>query len=138
MTKLTSTIKRKIAFYDMDAIRMVWHGNYVKYLEEGREAWGEQFGLSYMHIFDNGYVVPVVDLHLKYKNSAYMGDVLVIETTYVPSKAAKLQFEYRIYRQSDNAEIVTATSTQLFVTAQGEFEPSTPAFVSEWRKNNNQ
>jgi acyl-CoA thioester hydrolase len=138
MTKLTSTIKRKIAFYDMDAIRMVWHGNYVKYLEEGREAWGEQFGLSYMHIFDNGYVVPVVDLHLKYKNSAYMGDVLVIETTYVPSKAAKLQFEYRIYRQSDNAEIVTATSTQLFVTAQGEFDTSTPAFVSEWRKNNNQ
>lgn len=138
MTKLTSSITRKIAFYDMDAIRMVWHGNYVKYLEEGREAWGEQFGLSYLHIFDNGYVVPVVDLHIKYKNSAYMGDELVIETTYVPSKAAKLQFEYRIWRKSDGAEIVTATSTQLFVTAQGEFDPSTPAFVNEWRQNNNQ
>lgn len=122
----------------MDAIRMVWHGNYVKYLEEGREAWGEQFGLSYIHIFDNGYVVPVVDLHIKYKNSAYMGDELVIETTYVPTKAAKLQFEYRIWRKSDGAEIVTATSTQLFVTAQGEFDPSTPAFVNEWRQNNNQ
>lgn len=122
----------------MDAIRMVWHGNYVKFLEEGREAWGEQFGLSYLHIFNNGYVVPVVDLHVKYKNSAFMGDVLVVETTYVPTQAAKLQFEYRIWRESDGADIVTATSTQLFVTADGVFDPSTPAFVAAWRTQNNQ
>jgi acyl-CoA thioester hydrolase len=121
----------------MDAIRMVWHGNYVKFLEEGREAWGEQFGLSYLHIFDNGYVVPIVDLHLKYKKSAYMGDVLVVETTYVPCKAAKLQFEYRIWRESDGAEILTATSTQVFVTAAGQFDPCTPAFVEAWRQENN-
>ena len=137
MSKLTAIVKRKIAFYEMDAIRMVWHGNYVKFLEEGREAWGEQFGLSYMQIFNNGYVVPVVDLHIQYKNSAHMGDVLVIETTYVPCKAAKLQFEYHIYRESDGATIIKATSTQLFVTADGLFDPSTPDFVSSWRNTHN-
>ena len=66
-----------------------------------------------------------------------MGDVLAIETTYIPTKAAKLQFEYHIYRESDGATIIKATSTQLFVTADGEFDPSTPAFVTTWRNTHN-
>ena len=65
--KFTNTIKKKISFYEVDAIHMLWHGNYVKYLEDGREAFGEEFGLSYMSIFNNGYFAPIVDLHLKYK-----------------------------------------------------------------------
>ena len=112
---------------------MVWHGNYVKYLELGREEFGRQFGLEYMYIFRNGYVVPVVDLHLSYKKNAHLDDVLRIETTYIPTESAKLMFEYAIWRESDNELILTATSTQLFVTNEGEFELSTPDFVRAWR-----
>lgn len=130
---LTNRIERKIPFYEVDAIRMLWHGNYVKYLEEGREAFGEEFGLQYLHIFECGYVVPVVDLHLQYRQTAVYGDTLIIETTYVPTKAAKLIFRYEIRRKGDNALILEATSTQLFVTADGEFDMTTPDFVRQWR-----
>ena len=96
--KLTNTIKKKISFYEVDAIHMVWHGNYVKFLEDGREAFGEEFGLSYLKIFNSGYFAPIVDLQIKYKKTASMGDVLIVETTYVPSKSDKLMFDYKITR----------------------------------------
>jgi acyl-CoA thioester hydrolase len=135
--KLTNTIKKKISFYEVDAIHMVWHGNYVKFLEDGREAFGEEFGLSYLKIFNSGYFAPIVDLHIKYKKTASMGDVLIVETTYVPSKSAKLMFDYKITRESDGATILTASTTQLFVTKEGEFEITVPDFIREWRKENN-
>ncbi|MBP5319007.1 MAG: acyl-CoA thioesterase [Paludibacteraceae bacterium] len=133
VAKLTNVIRHQVPFFEVDAIQMVWHGNYVKYLELGREAFGRQFGLAYMRIFENGYVVPVVDLHLSYKKNARLDDVLRIETTYVPTEAAKLMFEYAVYRDSDNELILTASSTQLFVTNEGEFELSTPEFIRQWR-----
>jgi acyl-CoA thioester hydrolase len=135
--KLTNTIKKRIPFYEVDAIHMLWHGNYVKYLEDGREAFGEEFGISYMKIFNSGYFAPIVDLHLKYKKTASMGDILIVETTYVPSKSAKLMFEYKITRESDGATILKATSTQLFVTKDGVFELNVPEFLKKWREENN-
>ena len=133
VTKLTNVIKHQVPFFEVDAIQMVWHGNYVKYLELGREAFGRQFGLEYLRIFENGYVVPVVDLHLSYKKNARFGDLVRIETTYVPTNSAKLMFEYAIRRDSDDELILTADSTQLFVTNEGEFELSTPDFMRKWR-----
>ena len=35
----------EVPFYDVDPMSVVWHGNYVKYLEDGREAFGNQFQL---------------------------------------------------------------------------------------------
>lgn len=132
--KLTNTIKKKIPFYEIDVIQMMWHGNYLKYLEDGREAFGEEFGLEYMHIFNSGYVAPIVDLHLKYKKAASLGDTLIVETTYVPCSSAKLMFTYTIYREKDNAVLLKASSTQLFLTRDGVFELSCPAFLTEWRQ----
>ena len=34
-----------IRFNEVDALGIVWHGNYVKYFEDGREAFGEKFDL---------------------------------------------------------------------------------------------
>ena len=66
-----------------------------------------------------------------------MGDVLIVETTYVPTKSAKLMFDYTITRESDGATILKASSTQLFVTKDGRFEVTVPNFLREWREANN-
>jgi acyl-CoA thioester hydrolase len=36
--KLTDTIEIQIRFSEVDSIKMAWHGSYVKYMEDGREA----------------------------------------------------------------------------------------------------
>lgn len=131
---LTETIRFRVPFYDMDALRVVWHGNYVKYLERGREAFGDKYGLEYMWFYDHGYTVPVVDMHLRYHASAHSGEMLRLETTFVPKAAAKLVFSYRLFRESDNVLLLTAETTQLFVSKEGEFMPANPPFFSDWKK----
>ena len=132
--RLTDIIRIRVPFFDVDSIQMVWHGNFVKYLEEGRESFGSKFGLEYMYIYNSGYVAPIADMHLEYKNVAGIGDTLIVETTYKPCRGAKLMFDYIITRESDGELILKASTVQLFVTRGGVFEVSTPGFYAEWKK----
>lgn len=131
---LSLTFEFQVPFYDLDGIQMVWHGNYVKYMEDAREKFGEKFGFEYLHIFNSGYVAPVVDMHIKYRNSARIGDRLAVTITYVPARAAKMIFNYIITRPLDGAVIIEAETTQLFVSRSGVFETSNPEFYAEWKK----
>ena len=124
----------QVPFYDLDGIQMVWHGNYVKYMEDAREKFGAKYGFEYLHIFNSGYLAPVADMRIKYRNSARISEVLTMKISYVPSRAAKMVFEYLITRKSDNAVIIEAETSQLFVTREGVFEVSTPGFYAEWKK----
>jgi len=124
----------QVPFYDLDGIQMVWHGNYVKYMEDAREKFGAKYGFEYLHIFNSGYLAPVADMRIKYRNSARISEVLTMKIIYVPSRAAKMVFEYLITRKSDNAVIIEAETSQLFVTREGVFEVSTPGFYAEWKK----
>ena len=131
---LTDKIHIRVPFFDVDSIQMVWHGNFVKYLEEGRESFGFKYGLEYMYIYNSGYVAPIADMHLEYKNVAGIGDTLIVETTYKPCRGAKLMFDYVVRRESDGLLILKASTVQLFVTRGGVFEVSIPDFYAEWKK----
>lgn len=122
-----------IHFYDVDSVKIVWHGNYIKYLENGREAFGKKYGIGYMTIYDQGYITPIVDVHVRYLNPALYEETLIVETSYVPSKAAKLIFKYIIYRKRDMSIVAEAETTQLFMTRDGVFEISAPDFYREWK-----
>lgn len=131
---LSTSIKVKVRFCEVDSCRMVWHGNYVKYLEDAREEFGRKFGLSYRHIFESGYYAPVYDMHLRYERSALLDDELSVTIAWKPSLGAKLCFDYEVRRIEDNALILTASTIQLFVTTEGEFEPTVPEFYKQWKR----
>ncbi|MBO4806609.1 MAG: acyl-CoA thioesterase [Paludibacteraceae bacterium] len=132
--RLKDSIEIKIRFSEVDSVKMAWHGSYVKYMEDGRESFGRKYGLEYSRIFDNGYVAPIVDMHLQYKHTVTIDDEIIVETSYIPSSGAKLLFEYDIYRKSDNVHVLHATTIQLFMTKEGEFEISEPEFLAQWRE----
>jgi len=134
---LAERIKIRVRFSEVDSLKMVWHGSYVKYLEDGREAFGRKYGLEYLYVYREGYIIPVVDMHIQYKFPATVDDVLTVETIYVPNKGAKLVFEYKIYRENGETLILSATTIQLFQTADGLLEVSKPDFFREWEKQNN-
>ncbi|MDL2315271.1 acyl-CoA thioesterase [Bacteroidales bacterium OttesenSCG-928-C19] len=134
MNTLSETISVDIHFYDVDSINIVWHGNYVKYLENGREAFGNKFGIAYMDIYNCGFVTPIVDMHIKYLGTVKFGETLLVETRYVPCRSAKLMFDYTIYRKSDMSVVAEASTIQLFMTKEGEFELSAPDFYRQWKE----
>lgn len=132
---LITTTQTTVRFSEVDSMHVVWHGEYVRYFEDGREAFGREYpGLGYMDFFANGYTAPIVDLQLQYISPLTVNDVAIIETRFIDNAAAKLCFEYIIRRQSDGALVARGSSIQVFVDASGNMELNTPTFFEAWKK----
>ncbi len=124
----------KVRFGEVDSMGIVWHGNYVKYIEEGRESFGKRYGMSYLDIYANDVMAPVVKMNIDFKKQVYYGDVLIVETEYINHEAAKLIFNFNIYRKTDEELVASAQSTQVFIDLNREMLLYTPEFVEEWKQ----
>lgn len=131
---LSTTVRVKVRFSEVDSLRIVWHGNYLKYMEDAREAFGREHGLEYMFMYDQGFLAPMYDVKMKYIGPATTDDTLLVTITYRPARGAKIIFDYEIRREADKATLFTAETTQLFTTHEGEFVLSCPDFLTEWKK----
>jgi len=124
----------KVRFGEVDSMGIVWHGNYVKYIEEGRESFGKKYGISYLDIYANDVMAPVVNMNIDFKKQVQYGDILIVETEFVDHAAAKIIFNFKIFRKSDNELVATAQSTQVFIDMNKEMILYPPDFFVEWKK----
>ena len=132
--ELKEQVEIYVRFSEVDSMNVVWHGNYVKYLEDGREAFGRKYGIGYMDFVREGIIVPLVNIELDYKKTLKYGEKAIVEIKYVDCAAAKLMFEYCIYRSSNNEIIATAKSTQVFLNTKMELNLSFPDFFVKWKE----
>lgn len=72
--------EQKVFYPDTDAYGVVWHGSYLRWLEMGRVDWCEMQGYNLIELEAQDIVLPVVNLNVKYKSSAKLNDILIIET----------------------------------------------------------
>lgn len=132
---LISTAEIKVRFSEVDSMQVVWHGEYVRYFEDGREAFGRKYsGLGYMDFYSNGYTAPVVDLQLQYLRPLSINETATVEIHYIETEAAKLCFEYEIRRNTDGEIAVRGSSVQVFVDSEGNMCLNNPPFYEEWKK----
>lgn len=133
MKILSSTLSIKIRFSEIDAMRVVWHGEYVKYFEDAREYFGSIYALGYNVFEDNKVFAPIVDLSIQYKRPLKYGMQPEVTITYRYTEAAKIIFDYEI-RDADSHEIVaTATTVQVFMDLNYELIWINPPFYEEWK-----
>jgi len=128
MNNLSETVEVTVRFSEVDAMQIVWHGSYLHYLEDAREAFCLKWGFGYHRIYKLGFVAPVVDLKIRYLHSATFGEHLWTTVTLQPQRGAKLVFSYIIKNEIGDT-VLTAQSTQLFTTIKGELIVSRPEFL---------
>jgi acyl-CoA thioester hydrolase len=78
-----------VEFYDLDPLRIVWHGNYLNYFETGRRALLEKIGFSYDEMEKSGFAFPVIEVSAKYLNSLRFRDRARV-------KAILMEYENRL------------------------------------------
>ena len=130
---LTAEVEIDIRFSETDAMGVLWHGNYLKFFEDGREAFGVKYGLKYLDIFSNGYFTPIVKSEVNHKAPVYYGQRVRVITRYIPSKAAKMNFEYEVINVTTGEVCATGKTMQVFLTAdKRELELTIPEFYRSW------
>jgi acyl-CoA thioester hydrolase len=133
-THLKATYEIRVRFNETDPLGIVWHGNYIKYFEDGREAFGRKFDISYINVKDNGFATPIVKSSCAHKLPLKYGEVAIIETTFINSPAAKMIFAYKITNKHGNIVCIGET-TQVFVDFKtNELSLTNPTFFKSWKQ----
>ncbi|HLV43241.1 MAG TPA: acyl-CoA thioesterase [Brumimicrobium sp.] len=133
---LTTVFTARVKFNEADPLGIVWHGNYIAYFEEGREAFGREHGLSYLYIFENGYSTPIVNVVCNFKFPLKYGDVYTIKTHILNNISAKIIHAYEIFNQ-EGILVCEGETTQAFVDLEGNLSLYSPDFYENWKKKVN-
>lgn len=131
---LTHTIEMDVKFSEADPLGIVWHGHFIRYFEDGREAFGAAYGLRYLDLFRNDIVVPVVHIECDYRRILRYGHSIRLETTFLDTPAAKLLFNYTITDLATQEHIASGNSVQVFLNRNSlELMLNLPPFMEEWK-----
>lgn len=99
--------KMRVEFYDVDSMNVVWHGNYVKFLEAARCAFLREIGYEYQDFARKGYALPVVKMEFKFIRPAFFGDEIEVSVC-VSDCMTLLNLDYEI---SSRAELLCKAKT---------------------------
>ena len=135
---LTHQTEVIVRFNEADPLGIVWHGHYLRYFEDGREAFGKLHGISYLDCYAHGLVVPVVSVHCDYSKPLRYGDTVLVHTSYINTAAAKLMFDYKIFEAKGKTLVAKGYSVQVFVDLKSfELQLTLPSFFEDWKKKQN-
>jgi acyl-CoA thioester hydrolase len=91
----------RIYYEDTDAAGVVYHANYIKYLERARTEFFRDNGFLVAQLATEGFIFPVVRLELDFKAPANHDDLLAVETAPIKISGASFVVRQRIVRPAD-------------------------------------
>lgn len=131
MSIFKSEITIKVPFYDNDPMGIVWHGNYIKYLEVARCDMFDKIGYNYIDMNDDGLTYPLAKMDLKFINPATFNQELKIVTTLEELEPA-IVIKYVISDLKTEKKIFKAKSLQIRVNiSNGQSEYLAPQRLKE-------
>ena len=130
--EISFTSDVRVRFTECDPLGIVWHGNYIQYFEDGREAFGRHHGISYLDQKKYNFSTPIVKSSCEHKLPLRYGDVAKIKTTYVDAAAAKMVFKYEILNPEGKV-VCTGETVQVFVELFGELSLEIRQFFKDWK-----
>ncbi|THD68063.1 acyl-CoA thioesterase [Robertkochia marina] len=112
--KKTQEINIRVRYGETDKMGVVYHANYAQYLEVARVEWLRALGISYKWMEENGVMLPVISLHIDYKNPARYDDLLTVSVGLKKTPGVKIEFWYEI-RSEDGTILVEANTVLAFI-----------------------
>jgi acyl-CoA thioester hydrolase len=128
--RLSATIPATVAFHDVDLAAVVWHGHYLKYLENARWALMDSIGFGVQAMLESGYGWPIVELHVKYVKAARVGDRLEVRAS-LAEWQNRLVMNYLV-TNGQGERVARASTVQVAVElATGVLQFATPRILLE-------
>lgn len=125
MCLFQSTYETKVSFEDLDPMNIVWHGNYMRYLEQARCDLFSKINYTYANIKEDGFAYPVAKMKVKYIKPAFFEDILVIKTSVISIEPA-LEINYDIYNKKTDEKILEAYTMQILIDIETKQSVYTP------------
>ena len=101
----------RVYYEDTDAGGVVYHANYLGYLERARTEFLRDKGYSVRAMHEEGIIFPVVALEVNYRAPARLDDLLQVETSIEAVRNSSFVAGQRVVRKEDGKLLVEARVT---------------------------
>lgn len=115
---ISAHIDFRIPFQDVDSMRVVWHGNYIRYFEQARCELLRKLGYTYTQMEKLGFVFPVVRLETKYIAPARFDENVRVEASLVKNENC-LEIRYLMTSLDSQKKLCKARTRQMAVRLDG-------------------
>jgi len=110
-------ITRKVPFYDLDPIQVVWHGNYMNYFEDARAALLQAHGVDLYEIYRRtGIIFPIIRTSTKHILPLRYQDEFICRAT-IREARFKIVVDFEIRLAADGSICTRGRTEQVAVKA---------------------
>ncbi len=126
---IISETKIRVRYGETDQMGFVYYGNYPEYYEVGRTEALRQLGTSYKQLEEEGILMPVINMNVKYIKPGRYDDLLTVKTIVAKVPETRMEFVYEIYN-GDGEMINRGETTLIFLSK----ERNRPVACPRWLK----
>ena len=95
---LSGEITIRVRYAETDRMGLLHHANYLVYFEQGRTELLRLQGLAYRDLEDQGFLLVLTRLQVRYRSPARYDDLLTLRTTVVRTTLVKIEHRYELLR----------------------------------------
>lgn len=114
---------------EVDQMGYVYHANYVDYCHFARTELMRSFGINDKVLEENGIMMPVIEMNLKYKKPTGYDEELLVITRIPEMPVTRFKFNFE-FRNQNNELVCKANSTLAFVKSDSRKPIKAPEIVS--------
>jgi acyl-CoA thioester hydrolase len=99
----------RVYYEDTDAGGIVYHANYLKFMERARTDWLRSLGARHDVLAErDGVQFVVSEMALRFLKPARLDDLLAVDLSVVKARRASLRLEQRVMRDTDGLLLADA------------------------------
>ena len=102
----------RVRYAETDQMGVVYHANYLVWMEIGRTEYGKSDGFFYKDLEQEGIVMTVVEASVRYGQAARYDDEITIRTRVAEASSRMITFAYELW--SGERKLATGTTKHLF------------------------
>src|SRR5438067_2237724 len=125
---LSGEITIRVRYAETDRMGLLHHANYLVYFEQGRTELLRSRGLAYKDLEDQGYLLVLTKIEVRYRAPARYDDLLTLRTRVVRTTAVRIDHQYEVLR--DNVLVAEGASTLACIDREGRVQ-ALPNFLTE-------
>lgn len=113
-------IQIRVRYAETDRMGLLHHANYLIYFEQARTELLRSMGYTYKDLEDQGYLLVLHKLEVRYRGPARYDDLLTVRTTVARTTPVRIDHRYEVFR--DGTLLAEATSTLACVDRAGRLQ----------------
>src|ERR1700694_2545948 len=126
---LTGEITIRVRYAETDRMGLLHHATYLVYFEQGRTELLRAMGYSYKDIEDQGFLLVLTKLEVRYHRPARYDDLLTLRTSVARTTLVRVEHRYELFR--DDVLLAEGTSTLACVNREGQVQALPAVFVAD-------